>query len=208
MATDTSRSRTGKGNRTTTPKRTSPRPRRAAPAHGEDRAQAAQARDRVAVAAEMTTEAARETQRNLRGLFVDSAYASLGASQKAIELLRSVDRSVDRVRVEAPKRLLALPKQAPEAMRAIRDQSIVNARNLRGQAGQEFEDLARRGRELVESITGSPTTREATTQLRTARRQVRAATTGVRKAAADSERAAEQAADIVIGATQPEAEHA
>ena len=48
-------------------------------------------------------------QRSLRGFLADSAYATLGLGTVAVELARSVDR----VRVAAPRQARTIGRQAP-----------------------------------------------------------------------------------------------
>src|SRR5919108_5717429 len=100
-------------------------------------------------------------QRSLRGLLVDSAYATLGLGTAAVELVRSVDR----VRVEAPRQAQTIGRQAPERLASAADrsvdsilhlinQSVETTRSLPDRATREFESLARRGRDLVGAIRG------------------------------------------------------
>jgi hypothetical protein len=146
-------------------------------------------------------ERAERAQRRLRSLLTDSAYATIGAGGAAIEFVRSIDR----IRIDAPKQARDLGKDAPARLRQLREQSMTNARELRGQAGKEFDGLAKRGRELVGSIRGSDAAKQAASQVRAARSRVKAAGTSSGRAAADSAAAVKRAGTIVADRTEPEA---
>ncbi|HEV8651322.1 MAG TPA: Rho termination factor N-terminal domain-containing protein [Actinomycetes bacterium] len=154
-------------------------------------------RERARKQVHAAREQAMQAQRTLRSLLADSAYATVGAGEAAVELIRSIDR----VRVETPKQVRTLGKEAPERLRT-----------LRGQAGQEFDGLARRGRELVHSIRTSSATGDAADQVRTARSRVKAAGTSVTRAAGetaeavDTAGAVDKAADIAASKTEPKAD--
>jgi DNA-binding transcriptional regulator YdaS (Cro superfamily) len=145
-------------------------------------------RDRARRQVDAAREQAMHAQRTVRSLLTDSAYATIGAGGAAVELIRSIDR----IRAETPRQVRTLGKQAPERLRTLRDQ-----------AGQEFDGLARRGRELVGSIRTSPATRDAADQARTARSRVKAAGTSVRRAADETAEAVSKAADVVARETEP-----
>jgi Rho termination factor, N-terminal domain len=173
-------------------------------------------------ATDRTRDRARRTQRDLRSLLTDSAYATIGAGGAAVEFVRSIDR----IRVDAPKQVRNLGKDTPERLRQLREQSVSGARSaidssvtgarnlrkqgltgakdLREQAGHEFDDLAKRGRELVGAIRGSAAARQAADQLRTARSRVKAAGTSSGRAAGDSATAVRRAGSIVADRTEPE----
>jgi hypothetical protein len=148
-------------------------------------------RERARKQVHAAREQAMQAQRTLRSLLADSAYATVGAGEAAVELIRSIDR----VRVETPKQVRTLGKEAPERLRT-----------LRGQAGQEFDGLARRGRELVHSIRTSSATGDAADQVRTARSRVKAAGTSVTRAAGETAEAVDKAADIAASKTEPKAD--
>lgn len=144
-----------------------------------------QAKSTRAKAQDTKTQARRtgeQAQRTLRELVVDSAYATLGAGDTAVGFARSLNERA----VEAPKRLGNLREQAPKTARTVRDQ-----------AAKEFDDLANRGRNLVDSVRGSRASRETIDQTRTARSQAKAAATSARKAADAQTDAVEEAAQRV-----------
>jgi Rho termination factor, N-terminal domain len=158
-------------------------------------------------------------QRRLRSLLTDSAYATIGAGGAAVQFVRSIDR----IRADAPKQARELRREAPARLRQLREQGMSGARSaidgaiglrkqgasgareLRDQAGKEFDDLARRGRELVGAVRGSAAARQAASQLRAARSRVKAAGTSSARAAADSASAVRRAGTIVAGRTEPQA---
>jgi hypothetical protein len=96
-------------------------------------------------------------QRSLRGFLADSAYATLGLGAIAVELARSVDR----VRVEAPRQARTIGRQVPKRLVRAADRSISSVRSLPERATREFDSLSRRGRDLVGAIGGSTATHEA-----------------------------------------------
>jgi hypothetical protein len=154
-------------------------------------------------------------QRRLRSLLTDSAYATIGAGGAAVELVRSLDR----VRSDAPKQVRELRREAPARLRQLREQGVSGARSalglprqgtsgareLREQAGKEFDDLAKRGRELVGAVRGSAAAKQAASQVRAARSRIKAAGTSSAHAAGDSATAVRRAGEIVAGRTDPQA---
>ena len=131
--------------------------------------------------AEQATEAARvaadETQRNVRALVRDSAYATLGVGGLAVGVVRNLGEKAAELRAEAPGaiRTGVDPRQVTTRLERTLSQ-------VRTGAGTEFERLSRRGRSLVEQIQRSSTTRRAAEQVGNARSQVKAATTSVSRA--------------------------
>ena len=107
--------------------------------------------------------------RAVRGLIVESAYATLGLGGAAVELVRSVDR---------------LRMEVPGQVRQLVDQGVATGRSLPDLAGREFQGLARRGRDLVGAIRTSNAIRQAVHRTRIARSRVKAATTSRPKPAA------------------------
>src|SRR5512132_3303857 len=126
--------------------------------------------------------------RAVRGLIVESAYATVGLGGAAVELVRSVDR---------------LRMEVPGQVRQLIDQGVATGRSLPQLAAGEFQGLARRGRDLVGAIRTSNATRQAVHRTRTARSRVKAAGTSVGRAAEGAVEAAEQAATIVAVGTVP-----
>jgi len=143
-------------------------------------------RERARQQVEAAREQAVQAQQTLRSLLANSAYATVGAGEAAVKLIRSIDR----VRAEAPKQVRTLGKETPERLRGLRDQ-----------AGQEFDGLAKRGRKLVHSIRTSSATRDALDQVRTARSRVKAAGTSVTRAAGETATAVDKAGDLAAGKT-------
>jgi hypothetical protein len=162
-----------------------------------------------------------ERQRRLRSLLTDSAYATIGAGGAAVEFMRSIDRrSMERIRTDAPRQARELGREAPARLRQLREQGLSGARSaidgvrkqgasgaqeLRDQAGKEFDDLAKRGRELVGAVRGSAAAKQAASQLRAARSRARAAATSSARAASDSATAVRRAGTIVADRTEPRA---
>jgi hypothetical protein len=155
----------------------------------------------------------RAGQRSLRGLLIDSTYVTLGLGSAWVEFVRSVDR----VRVETPRQARAIGKQAPKRLLGAADrrigsvihlvnQTVGTTRSLPDRATREFDELARRGRDLVGAIRGSTATRDAVERARIARSRVKAANTSIGRAAEGAVQAAERAATIVADRTEP-AEH-
>jgi hypothetical protein len=107
--------------------------------------------------------------RAVGGLIVESAYATVGLGGAAVELVRSVDR---------------LRMEVPGQVRQLVDQGVATGRSLPDLAGRQFQDLARRGRDLVGAIRTSNAIRQAVHRTRTARSRVKAATTSRPKPAA------------------------
>ncbi len=155
-------------------------------------------RDRARKQGDAARERAKRAQRSLRSLLADSAYATVGAGEAAVELVRSIDR----IRVEAPRQAQSLGQEA----RTLGKEAPERLRILRDQAGQEFDGLARRGRELVGSIRTSPATRSAANQVRSARSRVKAAGTSVTRAAGETAEAVGKATDILARKTAPKAD--
>jgi hypothetical protein len=146
-----------------------------------------------------TTTKQRAGQRSPRGILADSAYATLGLGIVAVELVRSVDR----VRVEAPRQARTIGRQAPKRLVRAADRGISSVRSLPELATREFDGLSRRGRDLVGAIGGSAATREAVDRARSARSRVKAASTSVNRAAEGAVQAAERAGTIVADRTEP-----
>jgi hypothetical protein len=138
-------------------------------------------------------------QRSLRGFLADSAYATLGLGAVAVELARSVDR----VRVEAPRQARTIGRQAPKRLVRAADRGISSVRSLPERATREFDSLSRRGRDLVGAIGGSAATGEAVDRAGSARSRVKAAGTSVSRAAEGAVQAAERAGSIVADRTEP-----
>jgi hypothetical protein len=146
-----------------------------------------------------TRQRGRSDQRSLRGFVADSAYATLGLGGAAVELVRSIDR----LRVEAPRQARSIGDRSVDNVRQLVGQSVATTRALPVRAGREFDGLAKRGRDLVGAIRTSTSTREAVDRARTARSRVKAAGTSVSRAAEGAVAATERSAKSVADRTAP-----
>jgi hypothetical protein len=136
---------------------------------------------------------AQQAERTVMSLLTDSAYATLGAGDRAAAFLRGLND----IRFDVPQRLIDLRDQAPKLARDLRKQTVSTVEELRGQARAEFDALAERGRKRVESVRRSRKVSEASDQVRTARSQVKAAATSVSRAVETNV----EAASKVVGQT-------
>ncbi len=116
--------------------------------------------------AEKTAERAGRT---FTTVMLDTAYASVGATDSAVAWLRALPRTVVRFTAEGP--------------------------GLAESLQREFDSLAIRGRQVVDAIATSPTTQRAVDQTRAARNQIRTAAGQVRKTAEVTEDAVEESAE-------------
>lgn len=118
------------------------------------------------------TAGARDASRTTVTLLRDSGYATIGATDAAVAYVRRLGERAEQVRDELPTiKTLRHPSELTASLREIG--STVEER---------FGALAGRGREVVESLQGSRSTREAVTRTRVARSQVKAAATSVTRA--------------------------
>jgi Rho termination factor, N-terminal domain len=138
-------------------------------------------------------------QRSVRGFLADSAYATLGLGAVAVELVRSVDR----VRVAAPRQARTIGRQVPRRLVGAADRGISSLRGLPEWATREFDSLSRRGRDLADAIAASTATGEAVDRAASAGSRVKAAGTSVSRAAEGAVQAAEGAGGIVADRTEP-----
>lgn len=140
-------------------------------------------------AAKATTTQAKATttqaQRTLRAVVTDGVYAALGATDNAVEVLRTLPAKVNGLRTDVPA-FDELPKELQGRLSA-----------LRTDAEREFDALAQRGRTVVGTLSSSAVTKRAVEQSRVARTQVKAAVTSVRRAVDSSVDAAESVASKV-----------
>lgn len=143
-------------------------------------------------AADTARVAAEEAQRSLRTVLRNSAYATVGAGDLAVSVLRDLNKKAAEVRAEAPEHFRAQVdvRQFPARIEA-------GVERVRVDATREFDRLSARGRELVESIQRSSTTRKAVDQIGTARSQVKAAATSVTRAGKLATDAVEETAEKV-----------
>jgi hypothetical protein len=143
---------------------------------------------KTTASAEKTGEAARLT---LSSGVLDGAYAALGAGDAAIDVLRTRGADVRRELIEA------LEAARREELRARVQALPQRARTLRGEAVVELQQLADRGRTVVETVRKQPATKQAIERTEVARRQVKAARTSVRKAVTSAVEGAEAAASTL-----------
>jgi len=106
-------------------------------------------------AAEKTVERAGRT---LTTVLVDTAYASIGVTDTAVAFLRSLPTTALKLRG-------------------------TDTGSLTGLIEREFDELAGRGRKVVDAIATNPATQRAVEQTKTARNQLKTAAGQVRKSA-------------------------
>lgn len=141
--------------------------------------------------------APKPAERGVRDLVLDSAYATIGLTDSAVAVLKSLPVKAAELRGDAPELVKTAPKQATERVQAVAAQGKAAAVELRTQADQRLGTLAARGREVVGKVQNSAATKRALDQSRIARSQVKAAATSVRKAVGAGVQAADVAADKV-----------
>lgn len=137
--------------------------------------------------------AGRQAERTIRSVVTDTAYATVGLGDTAVGFVRSLNKRA----AQTPQRIIGLPREAPKAVRTVREQSAANARKLREQAAEEFDELTTRGRTLVGSVRSNRSTKESVDRARTARSQVKAAVTSVGRAVKTQTEALDDAVDAV-----------
>lgn len=116
--------------------------------------------------------------RSLSTVARNSAYAWIGAGDLAVSVVRNLGEKAAELRAEAPSSL-----RTGVDPREIRVRVERGVGQVRTDATREFDRLSNRGRNLVESIQQSGSTRKAFSQLGVAQSQVKAAATSVTKAA-------------------------
>lgn len=124
--------------------------------------------------AEQTVRAAEKTAeragRTVSTVLVDSAYASVGATDRLVAFVRSLPDYAVRVSGTGPQ-------------------------SLRGTVEQQFDSLVIRGRQVVDAISTSPATQRAVEQTKTTRAQFLTAAGQWRRTAEDAEKAFEETVD-------------
>jgi hypothetical protein len=129
---------------------------------------AKQSSQRTAAQARRASEAA---QRTVKTVVLDAGYATVGLSDTAIAMVRTLPTKLQAVQADAPK-LAETPKLVEERFST-----------LRTSAEREFNVLAERGRNIVSELSKRNSAgRRAADQAKTARTQLKAATTSLRKA--------------------------
>ena len=122
---------------------------------------------RTAVQARRAGEAA---QRTVKTVVTDAGYATVGAADTAIAMVRTLPTKLQSV--DAPKLVEETPRAAQERLETLR-------RN----AEKEFDVLAERGRNIVTELSKKNSAgQRAADQARNARTQLKAAATSFRKA--------------------------
>lgn len=170
---------------------------RKSPAKPQAKAKPATTAARKPAAKPAAKPAVKNVDRGVRELVVDSAYATIGLTDSAVAVLKSLPLKAAELREEAPVIVKTAPKQATERVQAVAAQGKAVATGLRTQAEQQLGTLAARGREVVGKVQNSAATKRALDQSRIARSQVKAAATSVRKAVGAGVQAADVAADKV-----------
>ena len=136
---------------------------------------------------------AQQAERTAQTVVSDSVYAAVGAGDSAVAALRSLPRRVETLRTEvteAPARARSLVTETPAHLRS-------RVEDLRSDALEEFDGLAKRGRGVVASVTRNKATQRALDQTKAARSQLKAAVTSVRKSVGASAEAVDTAAEKV-----------
>lgn len=138
-------------------------------------------------------------ERTVKNIVVDTAYATVGITDTAVEVLKSLPAKAAELREEAPVRVRTLttdaPKQLTERFQAVTTQGKATVTGLRGTVETQIDSYASRGREVIGKVQNSAATKRALEQSRVARAQVKAAATSVRKAVGATADAAEVAAE-------------
>lgn len=150
-----------------------------------------------------TQEAERATQQTGRSpqtLLADSAYAAVGSIDRGVSLLRSWRHRARQAPDAAQQRRQQVTGLVDHA--GTRAKSLVRPSQLRqrmdglaSDVAGEFDQLAGRGRGVVQSITRDRATRNALAQTSTARSQLKGAATSVRKAVGRSTEAVDTAGE-------------
>ncbi|MGI9017590.1 MAG: hypothetical protein ACR2HR_10895 [Euzebya sp.] len=123
---------------------------------------------------------------DVKAVVTDSAYATLGAGDYAVEIARVLPQRLETARKQraektaelvkvAPAKAQTFVKEAPAKLQAELNSSFETVR-------KEFDSYATRGRKVVKSITQAPATKRAMSQTDNARSQVKGAVTSIRKA--------------------------
>jgi len=143
--------------------------------------------------------AVKSVERTVKTVVVDSAYATVGLTDTAVAVLKSLPAKAAELREEAPVTLKSLRDQAPrqltDRLHAVSEQGKATVEGLRHATEQQLDSYATRGRTVVDKVRGSAATKKALEQSRIARSQVKAAATSVRKAVGASADAVESAAE-------------
>ena len=131
------------------------------------------------------------TEAEIRAALTDSAYATLGAGDYAVQLVRGLPARLEKARAEGPTRAQELAKDLPTRARTFAQEA---PERVSTELRKELEGYTTRGRKVVDTISSSEQTKRAKDQTETARSQVRGAVTSLRKAVDASTEAVEDAA--------------
>ncbi|MPZ73527.1 MAG: hypothetical protein GEU74_09900, partial [Nitriliruptorales bacterium] len=111
-------------------------------------------------------------QRTVKTVVTDAGYATVGLTDTAIAMVRTLPTKLQNAQVDAPKLIEETPRKVEERFST-----------LRTNAEKEFNVLAERGRNIVSELSKSNAAgQRAAGQARNARRQLKAATTSLRNA--------------------------
>lgn len=150
------------------------------------RNQAKQAAKPVTDQAGQTVRAAEKTVeragRTFTTVVMDAAYASIGATDSAVALLRTLPNTALKVRTSGPNGILNTLER-------------------------EFDVLAVRGRKVVDAIATNPATQRAVEQTKAARNQIKTAAGQVRKTAEVTAEAVEDGVDAAEAAVREVGTH-
>lgn len=135
---------------------------------------------------------------DLKGVVTDSAYAYVGAGDRAVEFARHLPQQLENLRKERAETLVkdargkvqSFMKETPAKLQTELHDGVETAR-------KEFETFAVRGRKVVESITKADSTQKALDQTENARTAVKGAVTSIRKAVEQGQEAVEGAVERI-----------
>lgn len=143
--------------------------------------------------------AAQDVKVDVKAIATDTAYATVGVADRAVEVSRELPAKLEELRKARAEQAATFVKEAPvKAQTFVKDVptklQAELAKDLEA-AKKELDGFAARGRKVVDSITKAPSTKKALSQTETARSQVKGAVTSIRKAV-------EQGQDAVEGAVE------
>ncbi|CAN5472529.1 hypothetical protein BH23ACT9_BH23ACT9_01930 [soil metagenome] len=121
---------------------------------------------------------------DVKALATDYAYATVGATDRAVEAARELPQKLETLRKE--RKVESFVKEAPAKLQGELNGNFETLR-------KEIDGYAARGRKVIESISNAQSTKRALSQTENARSQVKGAVTSIRKAV-------EQGTDAVEGA--------
>jgi hypothetical protein len=116
---------------------------------------------------------------DVRAIASDTAYATVGAGDRAVEVVRDLPQQLETLRKQRVK-------EAPAKLQAEVNSNLETAR-------KELQSYAVRGRKVVDSLRKADSTKKALDQTENARIQVKGAVTSIRKAVEQGQEAVEGA---------------